>query len=109
MFRSKCELRGKRYKLLVYEGVLAWTHGMGHFIEEIYLPELSLAFNLEGGAFKPDPDRYKDAEHLGDVEVADEDAKILAESVELKEKVTELAKKYIKERTEVEMNDELKA
>jgi len=93
-------MKAKRYKLTVYEGVLAWTHGWGQRIEELFFPKARVAVNLLGGAFTTPPDRYskKEVEYLGGVDIPDEDAKVFIQAAKLKDEVAKLAKKYIKER-----------
>ena len=34
-----------KYKLPIVESALNWTHGLYRYIEEIYIPELKIAFN----------------------------------------------------------------
>jgi len=92
-------MKAKRYKLTVYEGVLAWSHKWGQRIEEIFFPEARVAVNLLGGAFTTPPNRYlgQEVEYLGDEDIPDEDAKVFIQAAKLKDEVAELAKKYIKE------------
>lgn len=97
---------GKKYKLPVVDSFLEFSHGMYRYIEEIYIPELGIAFNEEGHVFKASEDRYAgfkfpsgrevEAEFLGEVEVPSRDAKEFTRFVELKEKLRDITGKYFK-------------
>lgn len=97
-------VRGIRYRLPVVESVLDWTHGFYRYIEEIYIPELRIAFNEAGYVFRTEEDRYRGLElpgnrvvecvALGSVELEDEDVEVLEEYLSVKESVDKLVKKY---------------
>ena len=42
-------LKAVRYKVKVFKSVLDWSHGMGHVIEEVFIPERCIIFNLADG------------------------------------------------------------
>ena len=97
---------GKKYRLPVVKSTLDYLHSMYYLIEEIYLPEVGIAFNEEGYVLEiPSEDkRYKGlklltgkvipSEYLGQVEVKDEDVEVLKKFVELKKQVEEVVRKY---------------
>jgi hypothetical protein len=97
-------VRGIKYRLPVVESVLNWTHGLYRYIEEIFIPELKIAFNEAGYVFKTEEDRYKGLElpsnrvveciALGSVELEDEDVDVLEEYLKVKESVDKIVKKY---------------
>lgn len=97
---------GKKYKLPVVDSFLEFSHGMYRYIEEIYIPELGIAFNEEGHVFKSDEGRYvgfklpsgrkAEAEFLGEVEIPSRDAEEFIRFVELKERIKDVAGKYFK-------------
>jgi len=41
-------VRGVKYRLPVVDSVLDWAHGSYRYIEEIFIPELKIAFNEAG-------------------------------------------------------------
>ena len=97
---------GKKYKLPVVDSFLEFSHGMYRYIEEVYIPELSIAFNEEGHVFRVGEDRYVgfklpsgkevEAEFLGEVEVSSKDAEEFVRFVELKEKIENIVDKHFK-------------
>lgn len=50
-----------KYKIIVHESVLAWTHGCGSEITEYFFPELELAIN-QYSAHLCDKTRYLEPE-----------------------------------------------
>jgi len=81
-----------KYKLPIVESALNWTHGSYRYIEEIYIPELKIAFNEAGYVFKTNENRYKDlklsnnriikCDILETIELENEDIDILKEYLE---------------------------
>jgi len=80
-----------KYKLEVFGGVLAWTHGFGREIEEIYIPSESIAFNLhgEGNVFKADKNRYKSAEKIKELQLDKDTVKFLKDYLKMKGRITD--------------------
>jgi len=98
-------VRGRRYLVPVVESFLDWSHGIYEYIEEVYLPELGIAFNERGYVFRTGDERYKPlklptreevpVKYLGDVDVDEKDVKIIEEYLKYKEMVDKIIKKYI--------------
>ncbi len=98
------KVKGRRYKVPIVRSFLDWSHGAYEIIEEIYVPELGLAFNKEGCVFRANEDRYKPmklpsgkevpVEYLGEVDISKEDAEFLLKFIKLKEKVEIIIGKY---------------
>ncbi len=103
-------VKGKLYKVIVYESTLAFSHGEYKETQEVYIPQLGIAFNEKGYVFrvgqKEAKERYgpieywfgipvKGAEFVGEIEISEEDAKKLKKFVELKEDVQNICRKYI--------------
>ncbi|MBU2565548.1 MAG: hypothetical protein KJ655_04775 [Candidatus Thermoplasmatota archaeon] len=86
-----------KYKLEVFSGVLAWTHGFGGKIEEIYIPSEDIAFNLhgEGNVFKTDKNRYKDAEKINELQLDKDTVEILKDYLKMKERITDTIRAVI--------------
>lgn len=99
-------VQGKRYRVPVVESVLEYFHSVYHVVEEVYVPEVGLAFNEEGYVFevRREDERYKPlrlptgeevpVEYLGEVEVEEQDLKILRQYLELRRQVTQIIRKY---------------
>ena len=45
-------VRGIKYRLPVVDSFLNWTHGSYRYVEEIFIPELKIAFNEAGYVFR---------------------------------------------------------
>ena len=97
-------VRGRRFRVPIVDSHLDWAHGLYRYVEEIYLPELKIAFNNEGYVFEADEKRYKPmelpdgreiyVEYLGEVEVPEEDVKLLLRFLDLKKRVKNLISRY---------------
>ncbi len=98
-------VKGKRYLVPVVESFLDWSHGVYEYIEEIYLPEIGVAFNERGYVFRTGDERYKSlklpsgeevhVKYLGDVDIDEKDIEVIKEYLEYKEIVNKIIKKYI--------------
>jgi len=74
------------------------------YIEEIYIPENNLVINEEGFVFVSSEERYKpqklpdgriiECERLGEVEIEEDEMKILHEYLKARKEVDKLVKKY---------------
>ena len=42
-------MKAIKYQVKIYDGVLSWTHGFGQTIEEIFIPEKGIGFNIGNG------------------------------------------------------------
>jgi hypothetical protein len=89
-------MKGSVYALICAEGVMDWIHGGGHMVQEVYLPELNLCYNPEGGFFLlTDMERYTKATKHPDLEIPwdlenllRELAATLVAAAELKQQIT---------------------
>ena len=60
-------MKAIKYKLKIYEGVLAWTHGWSNEIEEIFIPDKKIAFNVVDGSlnvFRSEEPRGKNGKEI---------------------------------------------
>lgn len=76
-------LKAVRYKVKVFKSVLDWSHGMGHVIEEVFIPERCIIFNLADGelhVFKGERER----------------SSVSREEIEVDEDLVNLLEKYLK-------------
>lgn len=67
---GKINLKGKKYRVPVVRPFLEWTHSMHMVVEEIYTPELGIAFNQEGYVFKTNEKRYKPLKLLSERQIS---------------------------------------
>jgi len=102
------KVKGKVYRVVVYESALELIHGMYSIITEIYIPSLELAFN-EFHVFKLPKSRAVEryspmklshgrpdgAEFLGEIELKKEDVEKLAGYVSLGEEIGRITRKYL--------------
>lgn len=91
------KIKAIKYKLKVYEGALAWTHGWSKEIEEIFIPDKKIAFNVGDGSihvFRSKEPREKNGE---EIEIEDMLAQKLEEYITigntLRDQVGEILKK----------------
>jgi hypothetical protein len=77
-------------------------------VEEIFIPSLGIAFNEKGFAFKTTRERYKplelpsgkkvEVEKVCEVEIPEEDLKILENYISAKENLEKLTQKYFQKK-----------
>jgi len=65
-------MKALHYKITIHESVVAGMHGFGETIEEIYIPELDIAFNAKHFAFKTDLSRYTKATLITEIDLDDD-------------------------------------
>jgi len=90
-------VKGLKYKVKVADSFLNWTHGLTYTIEEIFIPEKKIAFNIAHdrlNAFRCEEPR--DSKDLEEIELDDDFVRKLEEWVELREKLFKQAQKYFK-------------
>ena len=88
-------MRAVKYQIKIYDSVLDFTHEFGHKIEEIFIPEKRIAFNIGNGGlnvFKTNKPREKGKQINLDDALANE----LVNLSELNEKCYKLAQVYFK-------------
>lgn len=93
-------MKALRYKLTVYDGLIDWNHSGGHEITEIYIPELEIVANIQGGGniFKDKPTRYeKEAKKITEITISDDDAHKMETFVVVRDGMKQLISKYIGE------------
>jgi len=78
------------YKIWIVDGILDLSHGFKHGIDEIFIPEKGIGFNLYRGinTFKS-PDRLVDADtsNITEIEIPDEMVEQLESYLNLKEEI----------------------
>lgn len=87
-------MRAIKYKVEVYEGVLAFSHGFSKEIVEIFIPQEKIAFNFDEyfHAHRIEKARGKGKE----IKLDDKFAYRVIEFVKIYEKIQEDAKKILK-------------
>jgi len=86
-------VRAIKYKVKVVRSVLEWSHGMEWSIEEIFIPEKGIIFNMAGGdlhVFKGESERSNEAKE--EIEVDDDLVKLLETYLKTKEECQGRAK-----------------
>lgn len=81
-------MKGIKYNVEISEGFMAWSHGISQMIEEYYIPEYGIVFNLHSpglNAFREEEPR--DNLNVEDVEIMDTFAELLKRYVETKEEI----------------------
>ena len=89
-------MRAIKYQVEIYDGVISWTHGFGQIVEEIFIPEKEICFNIGNGklnVFKINEPRGKGEEINLDDAMVDK----LVNLLELNKKCYETAQAYFKE------------
>jgi hypothetical protein len=89
-------MKAIKYQVKIYDGVLSWTHGFGKIIEEIFIPEKEIGFNIDNGrlnVFKTDEPRGKGGEINLDDTLVDK----LVNLFELNERCYKIAQAYFKD------------
>jgi len=91
-------VRAVKYKVRAFGSVLEWSHGMERAIEEIFIPEKGIIFNMADGelhVFRGDRERSN--EEKEEIEVDDELAKLLETYLKTREECQAKAKHLLKE------------
>ena len=91
-------MRAVEYNVKVFGSVLEWSHGMERTIEEIFIPEKGIIFNMTDGelhVFRGKRERSNEGKE--EVEVNDELAKLLETYLKIKEKCQAKVKYLLKE------------
>ena len=89
----------------VVDSITDYLHGFVRWVEEIFLPEVGVAFNELGYVLEASERRYKGMELpagrkvepvlLSEVEVADEDVRVLQGYLAMKARAREVIAKYL--------------
>lgn len=91
-------MRALKYKVKVVKSVLEWSHGIEWSIEEIFIPEKGIIFNLADGdlhVFKAERERSN--ERKEEIEVDNDLVKLLETYLKIKEKCQNRAKNLLKQ------------
>ena len=86
-------MRALKYKVKVVKSVLEWSHGIERSIEEIFIPEKGIIFNMAGGDFHIfKGERERSNEGKEEIEVDDDLVKLLETYLKTKEECKNRAK-----------------
>ena len=104
-------VKGILYEVWVYDSAMDFIHAQGHWIREVYLPEVGIAFNGGGTGFNVFPsgkDRYSEmprvsfgkipdypAKKIREIELTQKDADLMMETLRLQEKAKATAESYL--------------
>ena len=89
-----------KYSVKVSEGVLAYIHGMTHTIDEIFIPDKKICFNIvkkQLNVFKVDKARGTPGIEAEEILLERDFVRDLEKLISLREKCFKKAKKMLKE------------
>lgn len=89
-------MRAVKYKVKVIRSVLEWSHGMDRIIEEIFIPEKEIIFNIADDdlhVFKSESERSNEGKE--EIEVDDGLVKLLENYLKTKEECHRRVKRLL--------------
>jgi hypothetical protein len=91
-------VRAVKYRVKVFRSILEWAHGMERTIEEIFIPEKEIIFNVADGelhVFRGERERATEGRQ--EIEIDEELSELLETYLEIKEECRARAKHLLKE------------
>ena len=76
-----------KYKVEVFEGTMDWDHGMGQWIDEIFIPEKKLCFNAIKGLNIFGAEISRATRDKQEIEIPDEIARSLGMLLKVTEEI----------------------